>query len=255
MTTIANVDSVGKPMPQSVLIVDDLEANRALLERRLEKFGYRILSADGGAAALHILDRETPDVILLDYMMPQMNGLEVLAKIRESGPTRNIPVIMVTARAEAEAVVEALDSGADDYVTKPIDFDVLRARMETHIEKRKATSNLARANAVLDQRVTLRSMALADLEGELQGEIRKRQELEAILAGNSEAGSEPHYGMEHLCNSLQFIEQALGDLFSAAASGKPVNAAKILDVKAQVSKVRGQLEIHPAPLQPSHVNE
>lgn len=255
MTTIANVDSVGKPMPQSVLIVDDLEANRALLERRLEKFGYRILSADGGAAALHILDRETPDVILLDYMMPQMNGLEVLAKIRESGTTRNIPVIMVTARAEAEAVVEALDSGADDYVTKPIDFDVLRARMETHIEKRKATSNLARANAVLDQRVTLRSMALADLEGELQGEIRRRQELEAILAGNSEAGSAPHDGMEHLCNSLQFIEQALGDLFSAAASGKPVNAAKILDVKSQVSKVRGQLENHPAPLQPSHVNE
>lgn len=242
-------------MPQSVLIVDDLEANRALLERRLEKFGYRILSADGGAAALHILDRETPDVILLDYMMPQMNGLEVLAKIRESGLTRNVPVIMVTARAEAEAVVEALDSGADDYVTKPIDFDVLRARMETHIEKRKATSNLARANAVLDQRVTLRSMALADLEGELQGEIRKRQELEAILAGNSEAGSAPNDGMERLCHSLQLIEQALGDLFSATASGKPVNAAKILDVKAQVSKVRGQLETHRAPLQPSHVNE
>ncbi len=225
-------------MTQSVLIVDDLEANRALLERRLEKFGYRILSADSGAAALRILERETPDIILLDYMMPQMNGLEVLGKLRESRLTREVPVIMVTARAEAEAVVGALDSGADDYVTKPIDFDVLRARMETHIEKRKAASNLARANAVLDQRVTLRSMALADMEGELQGEIRKRQELEARLAGNAESDPSSSDVSQPICLALDAIEKGLGELFSATASGKPINSAKILDLKVQVSKAR-----------------
>lgn len=225
-------------MMQTVLIVDDLEANRALLERRLEKFGYRILSADSGTAALHILEHETPDIILLDYMMPQMNGLEVLVKLRESRETRDVPVIMVTARAEAEAVVEALDSGADDYVTKPIEFDVLRARMETHIEKRKAASHLVRANAVLDQRVTLRSMALADLDGELQSEIRKRQVLEAQLAGNISDGPAAASDIQEIYTALEPIEQGLSDLFSATASGKPINAATILDLKSQVGKIR-----------------
>ncbi len=238
MTFQHQQEAFSKGMTQSVLIVDDLEANRALLERRLEKFGYRILSAESGAAAVRILQRETPNIILLDYMMPQMNGLEVLAKLRASRVTRDIPVIMVTARAEAEAVVEALDSGADDYVTKPIDFDVLRARMETHIEKRKAASDLARANAVLDQRVTLRSMALADMEGELQGEIRKRQELEAKLTSSPE--NDPRHGdkIKTICLALETIEGGLSELFLAAASGKPINAAKILELKSQVGKVR-----------------
>lgn len=238
MTLHLNNEIFGKAMTQSVLIVDDLEANRALLERRLEKFGYRILSADSGAAALRILERERPDIILLDYMMPHMNGLEVLAKLRESRVTREVPVIMVTARAEAEAVVEALDSGADDYVTKPIDFDVLRARMEAHIEKRKAAAHLARANAVLDQRVTLRSMALADLEGELQDEIRKRQELEAKLAGNPEESPAQGKDVQDICSALLAIEQSLGELFAAAASGKQINSAKILDLKSQAGKAR-----------------
>ncbi len=238
MTFQPQQEAFSQGMTQSVLIVDDLEANRALLERRLEKFGYRILSAESGAAALRILHRETPNIILLDYMMPQMNGLEVLAKLRASRVTRDIPVIMVTARAEADAVVEALDSGADDYVTKPIDFDVLRARMETHIEKRKAASDLARANAVLDQRVTLRSMALADMEGELQGEIRKRQELEAKLIGSPENDSEQGNNIKTICLALETIEGGLSELFSAAASGKPINAAKILELKSQVGKVR-----------------
>lgn len=238
MTFQPQQEAFSKGMTQSVLIVDDLEANRALLERRLEKFGYRILSAESGAAALRILHRETPNIILLDYMMPQMNGLEVLAKLRASRVTRDIPVIMVTARAEADAVVEALDSGADDYVTKPIDFDVLRARMETHIEKRKAASDLARANAVLDQRVTLRSMALADMEGELQGEIRKRRELEAKLIGSPENDSEQGSNIKTICLALETIEGGLSELFSAAASGKPINAAKILELKSQVGKVR-----------------
>ncbi len=238
MTFQHQQEAFSKGMTQSVLIVDDLEANRALLERRLEKFGYRILSAESGAAALRILQRETPNIILLDYMMPQMNGLEVLAKLRASRVTRDIPVIMVTARAEAEAVVEALDSGADDYVTKPIDFDVLRARMETHIEKRKAASDLARANAVLDQRVTLRSMALADMEGELQGEIRKRQELEAKLTSSPENDPRHSDKIKTICLALETIEGGLSELFLAAASGKPINAAKILELKSQVGKVR-----------------
>ncbi|MGL5837528.1 MAG: response regulator [Sphingorhabdus sp.] len=225
-------------MTPSVLIVDDLEANRTLLERRLEKFGYRVSCADSGAMALSMLEREVPDIVLLDYMMPQMNGLEVLAKLRASAVMRDLPVIMVTARAEAEAVVEALDSGADDYVTKPIDFDVLRARMETHIGKRKTASNLARANAVLDQRVTLRSMALADMESELQGEIRKRQKLEEELADKSPAQAGSGDDGDKLNLILQAVEKKLDDLFIGVTSGKSCNPAQILQIKSDIAKAR-----------------
>lgn len=241
MTFQTHPEAFGDVMTRSVLIVDDLEANRALLERRLEKFGYRILSADGGETALRMLDREKPDVILLDYMMPQMNGLEVLSRIRANDETRNIPVIMVTARAEAEALVAALDSGADDYVTKPIDFDVLRARMETHMGKRKATSDLARANAVLDQRVTLRSMALADLEGELQDEKRKRMELEAHLGSSTRPPLNLDDERDALESQLAAVEQGLADMFGAVSSGKSINAAKLLSLKSEIAKVRSAL--------------
>lgn len=236
-----NHEAFGDAMTRSVLVVDDLEANRALLERRLEKFGYRILSADGGETALMLLEREKPDVILLDYMMPRMNGLEVLARIRGNDRTRDIPVIMVTARAETEALVEALDSGADDYVTKPIDFDVLRARMETHMGKRKATSDLARANAVLDQRVTLRSMALADLEGELQDEKRRRMELEAHLGDNPRLMPEAGTDFTRLAADLEAVEQGLADMFAAVSGGKTINAAKLLALKSDLAKVRAAI--------------
>jgi len=241
MTFQTNHEVFDDTMTRSVLIVDDLEANRALLERRLEKFGYRIRSADGGEAALRLLEQEKPDVILLDYMMPQMNGIEVLIRIRGNDETRDIPVIMVTARAEAEALVEALDSGADDYVTKPIDFDVLRARMETHMGKRKAKSDLARANAVLDQRVTLRSMALADLEGELQDEKRKRMELEAHLGDSARASVDMNDERGKLAADLEAIEETLSDMFISVSGGKPINAARLLSLKSDIAKVRSAI--------------
>lgn len=238
MTYQIKIEPVSKAMSASVLIVDDLEANRALLERRLEKYGFKVSSADSGATALAMLETELPDIILLDYMMPQMNGLDVLAQLRGNNVTRDLPVIMVTARAEADAVVEALASGADDYVTKPIDFDVLRARMETHMVKRKTATSLARANAVLDQRVTLRSMALADLESELQEEIRKRQELEVKLTDQPTEAARPSLSGAELTLLFDGIERKLSDIFSAVISGKPANAAQILELQSQIAKAR-----------------
>ncbi|MCX7284884.1 MAG: response regulator [Novosphingobium sp.] len=140
-----------------ILVVDDMEANRAVLCRRLERFGYAVESVDSGAAALASIAQALPDMVLLDYMMPQMNGIEMLQILRRDLRTRDLPVIMVTARAESGATIEALGAGADDYVTKPIDFDVLRARIATHMDKRSSAEDLRRANAALDERVVLRS--------------------------------------------------------------------------------------------------
>jgi DNA-binding response OmpR family regulator len=222
----------------TILVVDDMEANRAVLARRLEKFGFAVISVDGGKAALGLLAQSVPDIILLDYMMPHMNGIEVLHELRGNPATKDVPVIMVTARAEGEATIEALAAGADDYVTKPIDFEVLRARIETHLSKRTDTGHLRRANAVLDERVTLRSMALADLEGELKEEIRRRQELERQLQPQS--GDNPARSVDRsiLTDLAGELESKFDSIFTAVISGKTVNLAQMAEFKELIVKVR-----------------
>lgn len=228
----------------SILVVDDMEANRAVLARRLEKYGYSVISVDSGPAALARLAHAVPDIILLDYMMPQMNGIEVLHELRAKHETREVPVIMVTARAEGEATIEALEAGADDYVTKPIDFDVLRARIETQLAKRKDASQLKRANAALDERVTLRAMALADLEDELKQEIRLRQDLErqlsatpAPLAPAAEAASAGP-ASPALAVLLSDMEARYDSFFAAVTSGRTPNLAQMADFKSLIARCR-----------------
>lgn len=114
-------------MPNKILIVDDEPFNLDLLEQELEDQGYVIERANDGAEALEKVPSFEPDVILLDYMMPKMNGLEVLRHLREDEKYKRIPVILLTAKATQEDKVRGLDAGADDYVIKPFDsFDSWR---------------------------------------------------------------------------------------------------------------------------------
>ena len=117
----------------SLLIIDDEELNRDMLGRRLELEGFAVTLADSGRRGLSLLERESHDLVLLDMMMPEMNGLEVLAFIRKVRPAHELPVIMVTARTESQDVVEALKRGANDYITKPVDFPVALARIEKEL--------------------------------------------------------------------------------------------------------------------------
>ena len=119
---------MSEPRPR-VLIVDDLEDNLDLLARRLERKGYAMSSASSGPDALALLDARPFELVILDVMMPGMSGLEVLERIRETRGPQELPVIMATAKGDSSDVVEALDKGANDYVVKPIDLDVLIARM------------------------------------------------------------------------------------------------------------------------------
>lgn len=129
--------------PRTVLIVDDLEANRVLLERSLASTGYRTLCADDGASALAILrGGEAVDIVLLDWMMPGLSGLETLRAIRQSYSQDRLPVIMCTAVGEDDNVVDAIESGANDYVVKPISLPVLRARMATHMNRSHTIATL-----------------------------------------------------------------------------------------------------------------
>lgn len=126
----------------TVLIVDDLEANRVLLERSLASTGYRTISAECGASALAILSSERCDIVLLDWMMPGLSGLDTLRAIRQSYSQDMLPVIMCTAVGEDDNIVEALGSGADDYVVKPISLPVLRARMATLLNRSATIATL-----------------------------------------------------------------------------------------------------------------
>lgn len=125
-----------------ILIVDDLEDNRTLLERALKSSGYGTMSASSGAAALSLISRQAPDLVLLDWMMPQLSGLDTLRAIREHYPSSRLPVIMCTAIGEEMSVVAAINAGANDYMTKPISLPILRARMSVHLEQREVISAL-----------------------------------------------------------------------------------------------------------------
>jgi diguanylate cyclase (GGDEF)-like protein/PAS domain S-box-containing protein len=122
----------------TLLVVDDNESNRDLLSRRLERRGHRVLVAAGGREALRLVQTEAIDLLLLDVEMPEMSGLEVLQVIRADDATQRLPVLMVTAQDQSAQIVTAFELGADDYITKPIDFPVALARIRTQLLRRQA---------------------------------------------------------------------------------------------------------------------
>jgi diguanylate cyclase (GGDEF)-like protein len=122
----------------TLLLVDDDAMNRDALSRRLARRGYTVLTAENGPAALEMVGAHRVDAVLLDVMMPGMSGLETLRRLRESRSVSDLPVIMVTAKDRTEDVVEALDLGANDYVTKPIDFQIALARIRSQVTARRA---------------------------------------------------------------------------------------------------------------------
>ncbi len=134
----------------SILVVDDNEANRDMLGRRLAKRGYATSLAADGYEALDQLGRMQFDLVLLDVMMPGLSGLDVLRKLRETRSVSELPVIMATAKNASDDIVEALHSGANDYVTKPLDFDVVVARVETQLSLKRANDTIRRLYEDLD---------------------------------------------------------------------------------------------------------
>jgi diguanylate cyclase (GGDEF)-like protein/PAS domain S-box-containing protein len=126
------------PSPASLLLVDDDHTSRGVLARALRADGYAIVEAAGGREALTLVERDRIDLVLLDIEMPDLSGLDVLRAIRGRCHADELPVIMVTADGDNERVVEALDLGANDYVTKPYALPVLRARIRTQLTGRQA---------------------------------------------------------------------------------------------------------------------
>jgi diguanylate cyclase (GGDEF)-like protein len=200
-----------------LLIVDDINDNRAVLTRRFERRGFDVVEAESGLTAIELINREPFDLVLLDVMMPGIDGIETLKRIRSQKSASALPVIMVTAKSESENIVDALELGANDYVTKPVDFAVALARVNTQIGRKRAEQQVAlaneelrRANEDLERRVEERTSRLIDANQKLKVEIANREESQArsqYLAY--------HDSLTGLGNRLLFkeqLEEALRDV-------------------------------------------
>ena len=140
-------------MPNKILIVDDEPFNLDVLEQELMEYEYVIERAVDGVDALEKTESFCPDLILLDYMMPKMSGLQVVAQLRANEKHKMIPVILLTAKASQEDKIAGLDAGADDYVTKPFDSFELLARVRAMLRIKELHDQLDEWNRTLAEKV------------------------------------------------------------------------------------------------------
>ncbi len=145
--TLAGIQADADLTTSNILIVDDNIQNLELLHAYLEELDCPIRTATDGAAALSLIDQQQPDLILLDVMMPRMSGFQACAKIKSNPETRDIPVIMVTALNEVGDVERAVESGADDFLTKPVNKIELVTRVRSLLRVRLLKRQLDRTLA------------------------------------------------------------------------------------------------------------
>jgi serine phosphatase RsbU (regulator of sigma subunit) len=160
---------------QAILVVDDTPTNIQVLMETL-KHDYRIVAAVNGERALQLAASDPPpDIILLDVMMPEMDGYEVCARLKADAKTRDIPIIFITAMSDARDETKGLELGAVDYITKPISPPVVLARVKSHLELKQAREILKNQNVILEQRVEARTKEVLELQ-QVEFDLRAAKE-------------------------------------------------------------------------------
>lgn len=159
--------------PRSILLVDDEPLNRDMLSRRLGKAGYEVATASDGTDALTQIQAKRPDLVLLDLLMPGLSGLDVLREVRRTVDPTELPIVVATALHETSFLVEAMEAGANDFVTKPLDFPVVLARVESQLRAKGIADRnrtLASRLEVARTRLEVANRELAQMFGELERE-------------------------------------------------------------------------------------
>jgi class 3 adenylate cyclase len=131
------IDERQRPLPGTILVVDDNVSNRGLLTRRLSREGHRAIAVESGHEAMRLLEYDEVDLILLDVMMPDLDGLQVLQQLKADERLREIPVIMISGLHETESVIHCIEAGAEDYLPKPFNSVLLRARINASLERKR----------------------------------------------------------------------------------------------------------------------
>ncbi|EKD36275.1 MAG: response regulator receiver sensor signal transduction histidine kinase [uncultured bacterium] len=158
-----------------ILVVDDDPSNLAVVRDCLVEFNYTVLAAEDGEIAVQRADYARPDLILLDIMMPGIDGYETCRRLKTIARTKEIPVIFMTALAETGNKVKGLEAGAVDYITKPFQREELQARIAVHLHNRELTKRLQEAKELLETRVEERTAELARTIDALHDEIVQRE--------------------------------------------------------------------------------
>ncbi len=195
--------------PPLVLVVDDAEVNRDLLSRRLVKDGHKVVLANNGVEALEVARQQNVDLILLDIMMPVLDGYQVLAALKEDEALRDIPVIMITAINDIESIARCIEMGAEDYLPKPFNTTLLRARINACLQKKRAhdlqqsyRNRITEHNALLEQ-------------------VVQRQTEESLLVAHlmERMMHSPGLKDDRVCYWINASESVSGDLVAAARNG------------------------------------
>ena len=212
---------------KKILVIDDLPENVFLIQDRLEREGYEVITAFDGKTGIQRAKNELPDLVLLDVMMPEMSGFEVCKILIDDPSTSRIPIILVTAKTEAEDIKEGLEAGAFDYIKKPFNRIELLARIHSALklseaqkllleaeQKNTYTATVVTANHKIKQPLTLMSLSSAAIKREL-----KKEEISA----------------EAILKSLNYIEIAIkeiNDVLNQLNSiKKPIFADYIKNIK------------------------
>jgi CheY-like chemotaxis protein len=193
----------------SILVVDDQPINVQLLKRKLEREGIRITAAYTGLEALEFVKQEKPDLILLDVMMPDMDGIEVCQRLQASDETRGIPIIFITARTNKESKLEGLNVGAVDYITKPIDLDETLARVQTQLRFVQINRQVVDLTRRLEE-----SRKAATIGAVTQGIAHNLNNLLGVVIGYLDLVKAYYDKPEQVKKNVQHVEDAVARIVS-----------------------------------------
>ncbi len=196
-------------LPSKILVVDDQPVNVQLLKRKLEREGLDVRTAYSGQEALEQVAADPPDLILLDVMMPDMDGIEVCQALQSEEKTRSIPVIFITARTSKEGKLEGLSVGAVDYITKPIDLDETLARVQTQL--RFVTINREMVDL---QRRLQEARRAATIGAVTQGIAHNLNNLLGVVLGYLDLIKAHHHKADSVLRNAEHVESAVQRIVS-----------------------------------------
>lgn len=206
-------------MTETILIVDDTATNIQLVAALLDPMGYELSFANSGADALEQVKETQFDLILLDIMMPEMDGIEVARRLKADADYQNIPIIFLTAKSDDDSLVEGFEVGAADYVTKPFSPPELIARVQTHLELKQAQDQLRQNNRELAEAIQMKNRLLSIASHDLKNPLSAISGFANMLERNSTV-----QGSQELSDMVHFITRAsnrmmelIGELLDTAA--------------------------------------
>lgn len=194
---------------EKILIVDDVPDNVEILEQFFKTQGYEILKAFGGKEAIEKAEKETPDLILLDIMMPDLDGFEVCRILKqERTHFKSIPILMVTAKDDLESKVKGLSLGADDYITKPFDMQELHARVKSALRLKHALDALKELNELKNQFL---AMASHDIKAPIS---RIEKTMDQLLEKKEKLSKDQSESLKNIKRQAQDIFNLISDLLN-----------------------------------------